>query len=329
MTLPKYIEDELSDDNFWNYDAMEGTVLGKQIVESFRQAAALPTFVSFGKIERWKEPVECTITQKLHGTNAHILIEKLVVSSESGPTDPQLNYTKWVVQVGSRTRWIRVGDDNYGFAAWVEKNKVELIDFLGEGHHFGEWCGPGINSGEGLDEKTFVLFDWWKHAYKPLPKGVALVPVLYNGPWNEYTMSIVMNELKTQGSRLRPGFMRPEGVVMYLNGRSYKSTFEQEETAWKRPDKEKVQVVDEDVLPLLQPMRMEKLISRDERYRRGFPETLPELVKDYVADLIAENQLPSDPDLRKAITKKLGRHVFPLAREVMMSQMYKDVMYGH
>lgn len=304
------IERDLKSEEFWEQQAQQLLINGVSVQNVI--LGGLPEFKGFGKIERWKEPVECTITQKLHGTNAHILIEK-----REGIHDSEYI----TVTVGSRTRWIEVGDDNYGFAAWVRANQVALIDFLGEGHHFGEWCGPGINSGEGLDEKTFVLFDWWKHKGKPLPKGVALVPVLYEGPWDKDTMGVVMQELKQNGSRLRPGFMRPEGVVMYLNGKNYKATLEQEETAWKRPDKEKVIIEDAEVLHLLQPIRMEKLISRDERYRREFPQSLPQLVKDYVADLEAENQLPVDADERKAITKKLGRHVFPLAREVMMSQM--------
>ena len=68
---------------------------------------------------------ECVISEKIDGINAQILI------TESGG-----------IFAGSRTRWITPEDDNFGFAAWVEENKEELIK-LGVGRHFGEFYGRG------------------------------------------------------------------------------------------------------------------------------------------------------------------------------------------
>src|SRR5882762_5274769 len=106
-------------------------------------------FKSFGKIPRI-DNIKISITQKIHGTNAQILIveengEKLLIP-------------------GSRTRWLSLGDDNYGFAKFCHDNKEEIIEKLGVGRHYGEWAGPGINAGEGLKEKTLFLFNW--HHFK-------------------------------------------------------------------------------------------------------------------------------------------------------------------
>src|ERR1700722_7041547 len=97
-----------------------------------------PEFRSFGKIERIGK-LYMSITQKIHGTNAQIYID-----CEEG---------KYTIIAGSRTRWLTPEDDNFGFAQWVSENQVDLCLTLGIGRHYGEWCGKGINSGEGLNEK--------------------------------------------------------------------------------------------------------------------------------------------------------------------------------
>ncbi len=115
-------------------------------------------FKSFPKIERFKGAY-MVITQKIHGSNGQIYIQ----GDE--------------IYAGSRNRWVTPQDDNYGFASWVQANKEELKK-LGHGRHYGEWAGPGINAGEGLTEKKFLLFN---HHRPPdtLPAGVDLVPILY------------------------------------------------------------------------------------------------------------------------------------------------------
>lgn len=175
-------------------------------------------FKSFEKISKFTG-IAMTITQKIHGTNAQIRIYE------------QDGVIK--CQASSRTRDIFVGDDNYGFARFVKDNEAEIIEKLGLGTHFGEWAGPGINSGEGLTEKTFVLFNHYRFPpERPLPKQCVVVPVLYHGPYDERIVSEAMASLKIEGSRLAPGFMRPEGIVIEVSGKKYKKVFEAEETKW-------------------------------------------------------------------------------------------------
>ena len=286
-------------------------------------------FKSFEKIERLGK-IEMTITQKVHGTNAQIFIleendydiepDKM----QSGPECKlqhkdavEVNGKRYVIRAGSRNRWVFVGDDNYGFAAFVEANKIELIEKLGVGKHFGEWSGPGINSGEGLTEKTFVLFDWWKFPpERPLPKQCVVVPVLYRGQFDPKKIDEVMEDLKTNGSKLASGFMRPEGIVVQVLGHRLKKVFEAEETQWTRPSKPKVEKLPGyDASHLLQPIRLEKLLSKDERYLREYPSSLAAICKDYVADLVEEGQIVGDEDQIKAVKKAIGGQVFSFVKE--------------
>lgn len=274
-------------------------------------------FEAYPKIENIRKLQMC-ITQKIHGTNGQIRINKV--------HDNDGSYL-WAVRVGSRTRWLTPEDDNYGFCKWVGDNFEQLIAKLGEGTHYGEWCGLGINSGEGLARKMFVLFDWWRYAdsmkladgssiYPFLMEGLRVVPVLYKGDFSEDKIAETMQALKDNGSHLTsPGsFMRPEGVVISVNGTQYKSVFQQEETAWKRSDKPKIERVTVDVSHLLQPIRLEKLLSRDERYKRHYPESLRDIVGDYAKDLQAEGQYDAeDINLRKS----LGAQLYPFVRHFM------------
>lgn len=262
-------------------------------------------FKSFDSISRVSK-VEMSITQKIHGTNAQILIYE--------KEDKTLDLI-----TGSRNRWIYPGDDNYGFAAFVHANKQEFIDKLGLGRHYGEWAGPGINSGEGLTEKTFLLFNHWQFpAERPLPPQTKVVPILYQGPFDLAKIEEVSNDLKTNGSKLAPGFMRPEGVVIQVLGQRLKKVFDPEETAWTKPSTIKAPKVEgPDVAFLLQPIRLEKLLSRDEAYVRDYPKSLPLIVKDYVADLEKENQIPGDEGQIKAMKKALGTQVFSFVKTIV------------
>lgn len=261
------------------------------------------------------------ITQKIHGTNAQIFIEEVsfIPENEAGSVCVDDRFFK--IRAGSRNRWLFVDVDNFGFAAFVESNAAELIEFLGEGRHFGEWAGPGINSGEGLTEKTFILFDWWKYPEDLVfPKQVRTVPILYMGVLDTNAIKIAMEDLKKDGSVLVPGFMRPEGVVTSINGQLVKTVFEAEDTQWtkagakgpKGPKKPQV-----DYSHLLQPIRLEKLLSKDEAYSREYPETLPAIVKAYVNDLIDEQQIVGDKDQIKAITKGATGQIFKFIKTIM------------
>lgn len=255
-------------------------------------------FVGMGKIQQIGR-LWMSITQKLHGTNAQIYI------------------TKDRVVAGSRTRYLTPEDDNYGFAKWVLSREGELFDLLGPGRHFGEWCGPGINNGEGLTQKGLYLFNWARWKDKQLPQNVGVVPVLYTGKFDWNAIEDCMDRLKVTGSQLVPGYMKPEGVVVNVGEEHYKVVFDEEATSWKKNDRIKTKHVPlMDVSYLLQPLRLEKLFSRDERYRREFPENLPQIVADYVADLEAEAQFRETIEENVKMEKKaLGKQVFRFVKE--------------
>ncbi len=155
----------------------------------------LEPFVPFPKIPRLKGGV--IVTEKIDGTNA------LVHVSADG-----------VVRAGSRSRWITPEDDNYGFARFVAEHP-ELVE-LGPGYHYGEWWGSGIQRGYGLTggEKRFSLFNTsrWNNNHQP-PACCSVVPTLGGGEWSE--IEVFTSRLMTNGSVAAPGFMRPEGVVVY------------------------------------------------------------------------------------------------------------------
>ena len=237
-------------------------------------------------------------------------------------SNAQVNITKqpydlWRVQAGSRTRWLTIEDDNYGFAKWVQDNKEELIQKLGVGRHYGEWCGKGINTGEGLSEKMFVLFDWWRYEVFDcdhyLMKNVRTVPVLYKGKFSYEVINDTMTRLKERGSALTPpGFyMKPEGIVIDINGQKFKKVFDEEEVKWNRPDvPRETKINNFDATPYLQPLRLEKLLLRDESYTRNYPDSLPEIVRAYIQDLIDEKQIPGSDEEVESARKLMARHVF-------------------
>lgn len=172
----------------------------------------LPEFKEFPKIARLNR--EIVITEKIDGTNG------IVHVAEDG-----------TVTAGSRTRWITPQNDNHQFAAWVEANKEELKR-LGVGYHYGEWWGTGIQRGYGLFEKRFSLFNVRKWSYIILrDMGIhccRIVPVLAEGLFCENTIDECILNLKLHGSIAAPGFMKPEGIVIYhtTSRQSFKVTLE-------------------------------------------------------------------------------------------------------
>lgn len=187
-------------------------------------------FQDFPKMERLTR--EVIVTEKIDGTNAQIFI------AEDG-----------TMLAGSRTRWITPADDNFGFAAWVEAHRDELLT-LGPGRHFGEWWGAGIQRRYGLSEKRFSLFNvqrWALHGTIPktyptadprvkrtqdvLPPCCGLVPVLYQGPFDTAAVDRCIEGLRLTGSVAAPGFMKPEGVVVFHTAGNvgFKKTVEKDE----------------------------------------------------------------------------------------------------
>jgi len=167
-------------------------------------------FEKFPSLSRMKR--NCVITEKIDGTNAQICF-----SSEGD------------ILVGSRKRQIwpegtegkEKGCDNQGFAGWVYSLKDELFNFLGEGRHFGEWCGSGIQRRYALNEKRFLLFNTNRFGpgRQEIPeelalKGLGAVPVLYQGIFTTDAIDNAMQKLLETGSHINY-FMNPEGVVVY------------------------------------------------------------------------------------------------------------------
>lgn len=154
-------------------------------------------FIGFPKMARLNR--EIVITEKIDGTNGQIRIE------DDGVT----------MLVGSRTRWITPQNDNFGFAAWVEANRDELRK-LGPGSHFGEWWGAGIQRRYGMIEKVFSLFNVTRwHNAADLPHCCRVVPVIYRGAYTPGAAETSLAILRTMGSQAAPGFMDPEGIVIY------------------------------------------------------------------------------------------------------------------
>jgi hypothetical protein len=167
---------------------------------------------------------DIVITEKIDGTNAAIQIERDEAYYELGDfpynhfIDPAtgLGYR---VTAQSRNRLIYPGDDNFGFAAWVRTNGTELVAVLGEGCHYGEWWGSGIQRGYGLTkgEKRFSLFNVnrYRDADLSAVPGLGVVPVLGSGMFTTGRVDSALLALVDEGSSAAPGFMRPEGIVVY------------------------------------------------------------------------------------------------------------------
>jgi hypothetical protein len=146
-----------------------------------------------------------TITEKIDGTNGAIHV------TEDGEVFAQ-----------SRNRMLSVvaGVDNAGFAAWAYNNSSALAETLGVGTHFGEWWGHGINRGYGCapGERYFSLFntDKWGHLWGSSPlDSLSVVPVLWSGTMDTAAVVDVARKLRADGSKAKPGFMRPEGLCLF------------------------------------------------------------------------------------------------------------------
>lgn len=175
-------------------------------------------FAEWPKIGRMNRAM--TVTEKIDGTNGAI---RFVPATIPGPVpNAAIAFLPgpdvWLA-VQSRSRFITPGDDNYGFAAWANEHAVALFSVLGEGTHFGEWWGKGIQRGYGLNERRFSLFNTkrWNENGEHVP-GLYSVPVLVTAQFNPATVGACLGQLEVFGSVAAPGFMNPEGVVVYHHG---------------------------------------------------------------------------------------------------------------
>lgn len=174
-------------------------------------------FKAFPKIPRLNR--DCLITEKIDGTNACVVI------GEGGEVAAQSRNN---LLVGGKS-------DAFGFALWVQRNEARLRDLLGPGHHFGEWWGAGIQRGYSVPgdgpngrPKAFSLFNAERWADLPPSDDLRVVPTLYQGPFTTEAVAAAVDRLRVEGSVAAPGFMRPEGVIIYhiAAGMGFKVTLE-------------------------------------------------------------------------------------------------------
>jgi hypothetical protein len=173
-------------------------------------------FIEFPKIARLAR--EIIVTEKIDGTNGVILVR------EDG-----------TLRAGSRSQWLvpraKGGADNFGFAQWVEDHADELRN-LGPGRHYGEWWGQGIQRGYALKERRFSLFNvgrWGPGSARPAC--CESVPILYEGWFSMHPVFRALEKLEERGSVAAPGFMKPEGIVIYHTAGNYlfKKTIENDD----------------------------------------------------------------------------------------------------
>lgn len=212
-------------------------------------------FPKMGRLTR-----ECVITEKIDGTNAQVCIVVLpdgevmpthtpIVATRPNPDDSGGEHTL-LIYAGSRNRYITPDADNFGFAAWVRDHADELVA-LGPGRHFGEWWGAGIQRRYGLAEKRFSLFNvarWHRAGDAPYvtesadpraerktsteaPACCHVVPVLFRGLFGEGAAEGMIAKLAHGGSVAAPGFMDPEGIVIYHTaaGTMFKKTIKKDD----------------------------------------------------------------------------------------------------
>ncbi len=218
-------------------------------------------FIPFPKIPRLSR--KAIITEKIDGTNASIWIDDVgddMTADQRAQcvfADHAADGRPYWIWAASRKRFITPGKatDNFGFAGWVRDNVEELVK-LGPGVHHGEWWGGKIQRGYGLTEKRFSLFNTsrWRPNWMTddivvddappdrAPECCWVVPVLWTGEFGTYIKEAmcgnsesyhenVMDALATDGSVAAPGFMRPEGIVIYHTAANqmFKKTFEDDE----------------------------------------------------------------------------------------------------
>ena len=187
-------------------------------------------FIPFPKIPRLKRGV--VITEKIDGTNASVHLQPKVPgeSMDSVIDTVIIDGVVCTFRCASRKRWIVPGDDNYGFAKWANDNSYELFK-LGIGSHFGEWWGSGIQRRYGINEKRFSLFNVGRWTEETLPECCHTVPTLWEGEYDDMNIDAVMEDL-AGGSQAAPGFLDPEGIIVYLTAarQSFKVTYEHDTT---------------------------------------------------------------------------------------------------
>lgn len=201
-------------------------------------------FQEWPKTPRLDKPV--IYTEKIDGTNGAVVILPFDPAEDDHPNRGKFqgvtasDGTRYLIGAQSRKRLITPEDDNYGFAAWVWENADSLVEVLGEGRHFGEWWGAGIQRTYGLKSKRFSLFNIRRWNEKdeltnmPMftPRGeLAMVPGLETVPLLQVTPRFDTKDveqlakwLEDFGSMAARGFPKPEGIIAYhiASGQAFK-----------------------------------------------------------------------------------------------------------
>jgi hypothetical protein len=189
-------------------------------------------FQEFEKIARLNR--EVIVTEKIDGTNGQVHIRPAAGNALEMGYDTQIECdgVPCYIRAGSRNRWVmHLGsDDNNGFGRWVHAHAHELAA-LGAGAHFGEWWGQGIQRKYGLTEKRWSLFNVSRWDDGREPPCCHVVPILASGIGMDAAVERALQLLRTDGSRAAPGFMNPEGVVVFhTHSRSlFKVTLERDQ----------------------------------------------------------------------------------------------------
>ncbi len=164
-------------------------------------------FRMFPKVKRATafNPLEVTITEKIDGTNACIIVEGgEVIGAQSRKT----------LLAHNNTGQFTIHNDNMGFAHWVGVNK-ESLAALGDGHHYGEWAGPKVQSNpHNLTTKKFFLFNThlWSEDRPPCCEVVSTL--CKEAVYSEGLVTMSMSQLKENASEA--GY-KPEGIMLYFH----------------------------------------------------------------------------------------------------------------
>jgi hypothetical protein len=157
---------------------------------------------------------KCVITEKLHGSNGAIIF--YVYESWDGQRTIAL-------AAQTRNRLVNITNDQTGIAQWALTNYHTLVDDLvqleadgqpklGTFYHYGEMMHRGHS------EPHFYLFNtrrWGASQF--LTPTLKTVPVLFEGEYYEGVVEEMLEDLRTNGSRVHPG-IPAEGVVTFWSG---------------------------------------------------------------------------------------------------------------
>lgn len=194
-----------------------------------------PAWSSIARLNR-----DVVVSEKIDGTNGLISIQSPEIwpPDTSDPTNLSVfllgDEGPLLVRAGSRTKWLAPGKqtDNYGFAGWVKDNAQALVATLGEGNHYGEWFGSGIqkhNYGLVNGDKRFALFNTHRWDHETVSAAVpqlTVVPVLDQGLFSHEDIQDIVIGLRIFGSEWAKrhvynghtpatGLPVAEGVVVY------------------------------------------------------------------------------------------------------------------